>query len=316
LRGAGLSFNGAGLMLIALPTPLPRAVLILLLVSIGIIWGGTFGLARTGGAGGIPTLGYAFWFHLGGGLGLLAVALAQRSRVTPSWQLLFYTLIGGLSVNAVPSFFMFTAVRHIPTGIMAVIITLAPVVTYVTSLALRYERFVLTRALGTLAGLGGVALILLPRASLPEPGLIGWVLLALICPLSHGTGSIYVARARPAGIDSWMVGALFQLASAAFVLPFALATGQFHILGSARLSGEIAMWVHAGTGVLTQFLMYEILRLAGAVFMSQVAYIVTVAGIFWGWLLFGEHLSAWIWLAAAVIAAGVVLVTRPAPRAV
>jgi drug/metabolite transporter (DMT)-like permease len=62
--------------------------------------------------------------------------------------------------------------------------------------------------------------------------------------------------------------------------------------------------------VITQFLMYEILRLAGAVFMSQVAYIVTIAGIFWGWLLFGEQLSAWIWLAAAVILAGVLLVTR------
>ncbi len=298
-------------MLLAFPTPLPRAALILLLATIGILWGGTFGLARTGGAGGIQTLGYSFWFHFGGGMGLLALALAQRSRVTPSRNLVLYSLIGGLSVNALPSFLMFTSVQHIPTGVMAVIITLAPVVTYVTSLALRYERFVMTRALGTLAGLVGVALILLPRASLPEPGLIGWVLLALLCPLSHGTGSIYVARARPAGIDSWMLGALYQLVSAAFVLPFALATGQFYIPGSGSLRGEIAMWVHAGIGVLTQFLMYEILRLAGAVFMSQVAYIVTVAGIFWGWLLFGEQLSAWIWLAAAVIVAGVVLVTRP-----
>jgi len=33
---------------------------------------------------------------------------------------------------------------------------------------------------------------------------------------------------------------------------------------SASLRGEIAMWVHAEAGVLTQFLMYEILRLAGA----------------------------------------------------
>jgi len=301
-------------MRLAFPTPVPRAALVLMLLSVGTLWGVTFALARTGGDGGIPLFGYSFWFHFGGGLGMLGFALAQRLRVTPSWALVAYTVIGGLSVNALPSLFMIGAVRHVPTGLMAVIITLVPVITYAASLAMRYERFVATRALGTLAGLAGVALILLPRASLPDPAMIGWVLLALLCPIVHGIGSIYVARARPEGLDSWMVGALYQLASAAFVLPIALATGQFHVPFTAPPRAEIALWVHAGTAIVTQFLMYEILRLAGAVFMSQVAYIVTVAGIFWGWLLFGEQLSPWIWLAAAVILAGVVLVTRPVAR--
>lgn len=301
-------------MRLALPTPVPRAALVLMLLSVGIIWGGTFALARTGGEGGIPLLGYSFWFHFGGGAGLLVLALVQRSRIAPSGSLVLYTVVGGLSVNAIPSFVMFAAVRHVPTGIMAVIITLGPVITYAASLAMRYERFAVTRALGTLAGLGGVALILLPRASLPDPAMIGWVLLGLLCPILHGVGSIYVARARPAGLDSWLVGALFQLTSAAVALPIALVSGQFHIPFTASAVAEAALWIHAVTAMITQFLMYEILRLAGAVFLSQVAYVVTVAGIFWGWLLFGEQLSAWIWLAAAVILAGVVLVTRPVAR--
>lgn len=299
-------------MKLSIPAPAPRGVLLAMLFTVGIFWGITFALARAGGEGGIQTLGYSFWFHFGGGAGLLLLGLLQRSRVTFDRKLLLYTLFGGLSVNALPSFFMFTSVRHIPTGVMAVIITLGPVITYAASLALRYERFVAGRALGTLLGLAGVAIILLPRTSLPDPALVWWVLFALCCPAVHGIGSIYVARARPQGIDSWMVGAIFQLASACFVLPIALATGQFHVPGSATLRAELALLVHAGTGVVTQFLMYEILRLAGAVFMSQVAYIVTIAGIFWGWLLFGEQLSAWIWLAAAVILAGVLLVTRRA----
>lgn len=302
-------------MRLAFPTPVPRAALVLMLLAVGAIWGGTFALARTGGDGGIPTLGYGFWFHFGGGSGLLALALMQGLRASPSRGLVVYTLIGGLTVNALPSFFMFSSVRYVPTGVMAVIITLGPVITYTASLALRYERFVATRALGTLLGLAGVALILLPRASLPDPAMIGWVLVGLLCPTVHGVGSIYVARARPAGLDSWMVGALFQLLSAAFVLPIALATGQFYVPGTAPLKADLALLAHAATGVLSQFLMYEILRLAGAVFMSQVAYIVTVAGIFWGWLLFGEQLSPWIWLAAAVILGGVLLVTRPVPGA-
>ena len=49
--------------------------------------------------------------------------------------------------------------------------------------------------------------------------------------------------------------------------------------------------------------------------LSQVAYVVTLTGLFWGWALFGERHSGWVWLATAVILAGVVLVTWPArPR--
>ena len=43
-------------------------------------------------------------------------------------------------------------------------------------------------------------------------------------------------------------------------------------------------------------------------FLSQVAYVVTVAGIGWGMLAFGERLNAWIGVAVLLIFAGVALV--------
>lgn len=304
-----------GGMHFAFPSPMPRAGLLGLLLVLGIIWGGTFALARTGAQAGIAPLGYGFWFLFGVGAGCLALSLAQGARLVPTRQLVRFSLIGGIFGGAIPSLIMFTAVRHIPTGIMAVIITLAPVITYATALAARHERFIGPRALGMLAGLAGAALIVLPRSSLPDPAMLGWVLFAFLTPTSHGITSVYAARARPAGLDSWMNGALFQLVAAALVLPFALVSGQFHLPFTAPAAGELALWAHVIGGVVSQFLMFEILRLAGAVFLSQVAYLVTLAGIFWGWLLFAERLSGWIWLAAAVIAAGVLLVTRSQRRA-
>ncbi|MFO0294863.1 MAG: DMT family transporter [Rhodospirillales bacterium] len=302
-------------MRLAFPSPMPRAGLVGLLLVLGAIWGGTFSLARTGGQAGIGPFGYGFWFLFGVGSGCLAMALVQGVRVTLSRDVVRFAVIGGLFSGALPSMIMFTAVRHIPTGVMAVIITLAPVVTYATALAVRHERFVALRAVGMMAGLAGAALIVVPRSSLPDPAMIWWVLFAFITPFSHGTSNVYAARARPQGLDSWMNGALFQLVAAAVVLPFALATGQFHIPFTAPPAGEMALWAHVFGGVVSQFLMFELLRLAGPVFLSQVAYLVTLAGIFWGWLLFAERLSPWVWLAAAVIAGGVLLVTRGDRRA-
>jgi drug/metabolite transporter (DMT)-like permease len=301
-------------MRLAFPTPMSRAGLVGLLLVLGLIWGGTFGLARTGAQAGIGPFGYAFWFLFGVGAGCLAMSLAQGARTPLSPGLLRFALVGGIFSGALPSLVMFTAVRHIPTGVMAVIITLAPVMTYATALAVRQERFVGMRAAGMMAGLAGAALIVVPRSSLPDPAMLGWVLFAFLTPMSHGMSSVYAARARPPGLDSWMNGAVFQLVAAAIVLPFALATGQFHVPFTAPLAGELALWAHVTGGVVSQFLMFEILRLAGPVFLSQVAYLVTLAGLFWGWMLFAERLSGWIWLAAAVIAAGVLMVTRSQRR--
>lgn len=294
---------------------MPRAGLVGLLLVLGTIWGGTFALARTGGQAGIGPFAYGFWFLFGVGAGCLAMSLAQGARLTLSRDVVRFAVIGGIFSGALPSLVMFTSVRHIPTGIMAVIITLAPVVTYATALAVRHERFVVVRAVGTMAGLAGAALIVVPRSSLPDPAMVGWVLFAFLTPMSHGVSSVYAARARPAGLDSWMNGALFQLVASAMVLPFALLSGQFHVPFTAPPAGELALWTHVLGGVVSQFLMFEILRLAGPVFLSQVAYLVTLAGIFWGWLLFAERLSPWVWLAAVVIAAGVLLVTRGDRRA-
>jgi len=297
-------------MRLAFPQPVPRGVLVLMLVALGLIWSGTFSLARIGADAGIAPLGYGFWFLCGVGLGLSGLGLAQGSRPTRLPGLGRFVLIGGLGIGAIPSLAMFTSVRHIPTGLMAVIITLGPMLTYAAALAAGQERFVRLRALGMLAGLAGVALIVLPRSSLPDPALLGWVAFAFLTPAVNAVASVYVAQARPAGLDSWMTGGMFQLVSAAVVLPIALVTGQFHVPLTATTAGEIALACHILGGIASQFLMFELLRLAGPVFLSQTAYIVTLGGIVWGWLVFGERLGPFVWLAAGVVALGVLLVTR------
>jgi drug/metabolite transporter (DMT)-like permease len=55
---------------------------------------------------------------------------------------------------------------------------------------------------------------------------------------------------------------------------------------------------------------FEVMRLAGPVFFSQTGFLVTLSGVFWGWFLFGETHSAYVWAAMAAIFLGLGLVTR------
>jgi len=48
---------------------------------------------------------------------------------------------------------------------------------------------------------------------------------------------------------------------------------------------------------------------AGPVFASQTAYVVTISGVFWGVVIFGEHHSAWIWASLVAMMMALTLVT-------
>ena len=65
---------------------------------------------------------------------------------------------------------------------------------------------------------------------------------------------------------------------------------------------------YSALSVVIFFLFFELIRLAGAVAVGQVAYIITLTGLGWGALLYGERPSPWIWLAIALVFAGVGLV--------
>ena len=52
------------------------------------------------------------------------------------------------------------------------------------------------------------------------------------------------------------------------------------------------------------------IRTSGAIFTSQVGYLVTIFGLLWGIFLFSERQSAWIWASYALMTLGLFLV-RP-----
>ena len=77
---------------------------------------------------------------------------------------------------------------------------------------------------------------------------------------------------------------------------------------------EYALLGVATVTVLDYFLFAFLINRAGPVFTSQAAYFVTLAGVGWGMVLFGESHSVWIWLALILALVGAFLVRPRALR--
>jgi drug/metabolite transporter (DMT)-like permease len=223
-------------------------------------------------------------------------------------SLRFYALSGILGIT-IPASALFLSALYLPTGIVAMSNALVPIVTYAITLGIRLERFAALRALGLVAGFGGVLLVLIPDSSLPEPGMAHWALLCFSAAIAYGVQNVYVARATPPGMSSLAMSAGTLLGGGLLVLPIVLATGGFLSLlppwqpAHYAILGMMAINSSCTVGFLW------LIRTAGPVFTSQTAYLVVLFGMLWGILFFNDHHSGWIWAALALMIAGVLLVS-------
>ena len=69
-----------------------------------------------------------------------------------------------------------------------------------------------------------------------------------------------------------------------------------------------AIAVHVCVSTVAYVTYFHLVRVAGPVYFSQVGYVVTLTGILWGMIFFGERLDPAIYLATAVLLAGIALV--------
>jgi len=289
--------------------PAAQAVPLLMLLVLGTNWGLSFTLGKVGVTGGLHPLSYAFWQCFGGGVVLLAICLSRRLLPPVKWTHLRYYFICGATNVALPNFFVLTAARHIPIGIIVLLISLTPLVTYAVALTFGLDRVTPRRLAGLVVGLFGTLMILVPKSSLPSPDDVHWVLFALITPFCYGLSNVYLGWARPPDVPSLALGGAMQFTAGVVLLPVAFLIGTVHVPFPPQTNAEIANVSHIALSAFGALVFFELIRLRGPVVASQVGYIVCLSGVFWGKLFFGEQHSLWVWAAMATIFTGLALVT-------
>ena len=175
------------------------------------------------------------------------------------------------------------------------------------------ERMSGMRLAGLLLAFGGVALVFSDKLSLPDPSALRGDLMLLVAGMLWGATTIVIKRSKLSEVSAEKT-LLYQLViSAVFAAPLIPLAGpvlrDVSALATASLLFQ-AVFVVAFTYVLWFWLM----RRYPASGLSSFTFLSPVFGVLGGGLLLGEPLSWRIFAALALIAAGLLLVNRPARR--
>ena len=187
-----------------------------------------------------------------------------------------------------PVFTAINVAKHLPAGVLAIVISTTPIWTTLIARLGKTEVVQKRHLWGISLGFLAASILLFPGATLGDTSAAWWVVPALVIPLSYAVHHTYVSRYWPKGSDSLQLGGGNQVAAALIALPLYLFWGDTMALTdwSAGVWAIPALIFCSLVGVLLYF---EINRLAGAVFVSQANYVTVVAGIVFGWVIFGEH---------------------------
>ncbi len=292
------------------------AVLFGLLAFMGAGWGMTQPLSKIAVSEGYRHFGLIFWqMFIGAGF-LGAVQLWRRRKIRfDAAAFRIYLLIAFIG-TIIPNSATYEAIRHLPSGLISILLAMVPMFAFPVALMLGNETFRVSRLLGLGLGLAGVMLIMGPEASLPDRALVVFVPLALVAPFFYGLEGNIVARWGTAGLDPVEVLLGASALGACLTLPLALATGHFITPPVNWGPPETALVASSLIHVTVYSTFVWVVGRAGPVFAIQVSYLVTAFGVLWAILILGESYSGWVWGALFVMLCGMVLVQpRPRPKA-
>ena len=292
----------------------PSPLLLGMLFVLGVSFALAVSLNRFAADGGVPFLPYVFWQSFGGGAALMLVAAALRRLPPVDFRHVRIFLSTGALNLAFPYMLLAYLAPKVPASLLSLGLALVPIMIYVLVLALRQDRFHSLRFGGILLGFAGILVVLLPQASLPAPGMAGWVALGLVPSLSYAVNAVLVARWRPQETPSLPLAGGLMLASGGYALIVMAAMGEWWAFGGAFGIGHGATLGAMANNCVSFYLVFEIIRRAGPVIFSTVNYIATLSGMGFGIWFFGDAPSAYIWGAIVLMFAGLFLVTTTGRR--
>jgi CheY-like chemotaxis protein len=281
----------------------------IMLILLGACFGVAPALSRFLMLDGLNPIGLTAWVIVFSAcislVGCLATGVWPRFNRKNLPYLITLSIFG----TVLPEVALFWVAEHVPAMVLSIVVTLEAMIVFIIAAMLGLETPNIRRFFGLCLGLGCVLFLILPTANVDGQAHILWILAALIVPLCYASEDLLIAAPRP---DAPPLAVVFAISAigVVFAVPVALMSDNFIPAGQLDQVAFSALASISAASVLGTCLLIQTVRTNGAVFASQGAYTIALAGIIWSILLLDERLSVWVVAAVACVLSGIVLV-RP-----
>ena len=279
-----------------------------LVLAVGLVWGLTPALSRMASGLGSNPLGLAVWVNAVAAIFCLLIALYRRQMPLLRWRELLFFAAWAVLAGILQRMTTFVVTEHVEAAMLSLVVTLQGFMVFAFAAVTRLERATPRRLLGLLVGLAGVSMVLLTRFDMQAGAQNAWLLFAMVLPALFAIEALLLAGRRPEHIDVFASVGIMMALSALFLTPIAHASGDLMRLGPEIGRLEVLVLLIGVVSAASLLLAFHLVATAGAVFYSQSAYAMTIAGVVWGMLLLNEELSMLAWAAFAIILVGMYLV--------
>jgi len=294
---------------LAISSPSFRIPLPLMVVAFCLLWSLAYAVAKLAIADGPPLLLLTFRLLMAAVVMLGAAALSGVPLKLSRHDLLLFIALG-IANQAAYLGLSYVGLQSISSGLAALVISANPVLTAVLAAAFLNERMTWRKIAGLALGVGGVAFVVQSRivGGVDHAGGIAFTLAALV---SLVVGTILFKKFAPSG-GLWVGNGVQSLSAGLAVLPFAFTFESVgDIVPTWRLAAAMAFLVLL-VSVFAYLLWFQLLKQLGATAASSYHFLMPPLGMFFGWLLLGEHVSFADFAGIVPVALGIYLVTRPA----
>ncbi|MDP1602385.1 MAG: DMT family transporter [Legionella sp.] len=279
---------------------------LLLLLLLGFIWGSGYTLAKYAMTHDVPPLGYSFWQSAGPAFLLTLFCLISGKTAIFKRAYWPYYFTCGLLGIAIPNTNMYFIASHIPAGLLAVLVNTVPLLVYPLALLTNQERFDSFRVLAILLGMVGIILIIAPAT---HTLLSYWSMLTLITPLAFALCSIYISAYQPKALNALESASGMLIAASLLLMPLIIQQHAFYPLTAPFTTAKQVVLLEIVLSSIGYFLFFKLIRLAGPVFYSLTGGVVSLTGLLWGFIVFGEIPDRLEWLAIACVCSALFLLS-------
>ena len=280
---------------------------VLLLVILGLIWGSSFFNIKIASYSYDPfTLAFirvVFAFFP-----LYALCLYKKIHIlafNKDWK--SYSIIGLCNI-AIPFILIAIGTSKIDSYLAAMLMSTTPMTgSILAHFFTKDEKISLKKSLGIIIGFSGIIYLFLDKKVRNENNYI-YVLITIIGSTFYSIGGILTLKIKNKGNEN--VTTSTTLWSAIFLLPLALIFEEpWNSIPTLESTVSLLYLGVVATGI-AWLIRFRILTVNGIVFQTQVAYLIPIFGVFFGYFLMDEEITWRVLVSLIIVIIGIYIVKK------